>query len=78
MLTCYETKWKTNQTTNQTTNLMLLDTYIFTYSLFISFLFGQMETLDLQKHKLLFLFSRKSVRIANSVQESELLIKQKL
>lgn len=74
MLTCYETQRKTNQTTN----LMLLDTNIFTYSLFISFLFGQMETLDLQKHKLPFIFSRKNVRIANSVQESELLIKQKV
>lgn len=49
---------------------MLLDTYSTSVLLLLSY-FGQMETLDLQK-LVLFLFLRKRIRTANSVQESEL------
>lgn len=55
---------------------MLLDTYSTSVLLLLSY-FGQMKTLDLQKH-MLFLFLRKNIRTANSVQESELFIKQKV
>lgn len=55
---------------------MLLDTYSTTVLLLLSY-FGQMETLDLQNH-MLFLILRKNVRTANSLQESELFIKQKV
>lgn len=55
---------------------MLLDIYSTSVLLLLSY-FGQMETLDLQKH-MLFLFLMKNIRTANSVQESELFIKQKV
>lgn len=55
---------------------MLLDTYSTSVLLLLSY-FSQMKTLDLQKH-MLFLFLRKNIRTANSVQESELFIKQKV